>query len=268
MNKILDELAAFARSRLVPAARACLMRAYNAYCQGDDLGAALKEDGTPASRADRDTERLLREMIAEAYPDHGIAGEEYGVENADAEFIWVLDPLDGTKEFLAKVDGWGILIGLLQKGKPVLGSIIDPQTIKIWDQDTKFPVANVKSTIEQAIVATTAPENMFRDAPYAAGAQALFRRCAGRRERLNCLGFAYAADGCVDVVAENRLTLYDIAALLPVLWAAGATCRNLSGADYRNIAFDVGEAAAAHYGLVASRDPSLVSAVLTTLQGD
>ena len=268
MSDSLSTYTVFLRQKLVPAASQILMDAYKAYCNGDNLGAALKEDGTPASRADRDTEMALRKMIASTFPDHGIAGEEYGVENGDAEFVWVLDPLDGTREFLAKENGWGILIGLLQNGKPVFGCIVDPQINKVWDQDFRPAAPKQPKQVEQAVVATTVPTIMFDGTPYEAGSHALYRRTAELRERLNCLGFAYATEGTVDVVAENDLKLYDIAALLPVLWSAGALCLNLRGEDYRNITFDMREAATARYGLVCSRDPALATNVLKILQGN
>ena len=268
MFNALTTYASFMREQLVPAASKSLMASYNAYCGGDDLGAALKEDGTPASRADRDTEKLLRELIAATFPDHGIAGEEYGVERENADYVWVLDPLDGTKEFLAKNAGWGILIGLLCKGKPVIGAIVDPQMNKVWDQDFK-PATSVRiGLVEKAVVSTTAPKIMFDGTRYEQGAQALYRRCAVLKERLNCLGFACIAEGGIDVVAENDLKLHDIAALLPVLWSSDAVCYNLEGEDYKNLSFDVSEAETARYSLISSRDHSLASAVLNILRGE
>ena len=267
MNALLKEYAVFARENLVPTARDNLKQLFTAYGNGEDLGTETKSDGTPASRADREMEQMLREMIAAAYPAHGIAGEEFGVDNPEAEFVWVLDPLDGTKEFLAKEAGWGSLIALMQNGKPVLGAIIDPLQNKVWDQGDQ-PVAKPKPcALEQAVIATTTTKRMFEGTAYEQGAHALFSRCASVRERLNCLGYAYALGGGVTIAAENDIKLHDIAALLPALWAAGATCRNFEREDYKNITFDLKEAASARYNIVAGLDADLVGEVLGVLNG-
>ncbi|MFA4994866.1 MAG: inositol monophosphatase family protein [Bdellovibrionales bacterium] len=262
-----QDYAAFARMRLVPAAANSLRAAFAFYQQGSDPKTQIKTDGTPAGIADRETERILREIIAANYPSHGIVGEELGVSNTTAEFVWVLDPLDGTKEFLAKENGWCSLIALLKNGKPVLGSIIDPLQDKIWDQNDA-PVATGRDVpLEQAIIATTAPRGMFEGTVYEQGARLLFSRCAEVRERLNGLGFAYAASGIVDVAVENNLKLHDIAALLPALWARGAVCRDLDGNDYRRVVFDLSEAATARYSFVTSLQPKLVEDVLAVMKG-
>lgn len=96
----------FLLTRLAPAAANSLHRAFVDYCAGGDLETQTKADGSPASRADRDTEALLRNLITSAYPAHGIIGEEMGTINASAEWVWVLDPLDSTRAFLAQESGW------------------------------------------------------------------------------------------------------------------------------------------------------------------
>src|SRR6186997_1031169 len=77
----------------------------------------------PVTEADKGAERAIRALIAERYPDHGIIGEEYGEDRPDAEFVWVLDPVDGTRAFIAGLPLWTTLIGLRHEGRPVLGSI-------------------------------------------------------------------------------------------------------------------------------------------------
>ena len=80
----------------------------------------------PVTEADKGAERAIREMIAARYPDHGVIGEEYGEDRPDAEFVWVLDPIDGTKAFITGVPLWGTLVALLHHGQPVLGAIHQP----------------------------------------------------------------------------------------------------------------------------------------------
>jgi myo-inositol-1(or 4)-monophosphatase len=91
-----------------------------------NLPTALKEDVSPVTEADREAELVMRRMIESRFPAHGILGEEYGTVRADAEFVWVLDPIDGTKSFITGVPLFATLIGLLHRGRPVLGCIHQP----------------------------------------------------------------------------------------------------------------------------------------------
>ena len=95
------------------------------------LAVETKADASPVTAADRGAEELMRRRIAAAYPDHGIIGEEFGSERADAEFTWVLDPIDGTKSFITGVPLWGTLIALLHRGKPVLGVCRGAQLLNV-----------------------------------------------------------------------------------------------------------------------------------------
>src|SRR5471030_1760028 len=85
-----------------------------------------KADASPVTIADREAEQAMRALIAAQFPADGIFGEEFGTERADAEFVWVLDPIDGTKSFISGVPLWGTLIALLHRGQPVLGAIHQP----------------------------------------------------------------------------------------------------------------------------------------------
>src|SRR5690606_29345521 len=108
------------------------------YFAARDLDIQLKPDETIVTKADRDGEALMREMIARRYPDHGILGEEYGEERGDAEFVWVLDPIDGTISFASASPLFGTLIALLHRGQPVLGCIHQPvlRQLLIGDGET------------------------------------------------------------------------------------------------------------------------------------
>ena len=91
-----------------------------------DLPVEAKGDQTPVTQADRGAEELMRRLIAARFPAHGILGEEHGPERTDAEFVWVLDPVDGTKSFITGVPLWTTLIALLHHGQPVLGCSHQP----------------------------------------------------------------------------------------------------------------------------------------------
>jgi histidinol dehydrogenase len=246
--RVLNACDTFAKNTLIPAVCQNLMKHFAVYKAGQNISIQTKNDGTPASDADRETEKILRSLIKQEYPDHGIAGEEFGIENPQSDYIWVLDPLDGTREFLAQKSGWGNLIALLYKGRPVLGFITDPQQAE--------PV--------KGFVACTCPEAMFDNTAYELGARKYFKNCDLQRD-LNCMGFAYVASGHIDIAIEQDLKLHDIAALLSPLWGSGCLCYDLNGQDYKNHVFDV--SATRTYSLVTSRDQSLVFDAIEKMTG-
>src|SRR5689334_942883 len=96
------------------------------YFRSPSLAVDVKDDATPVTDADRGAEELLRKRILARFPEHGIMAEEFGHERLDAEWVWVLDPIDGTKSFVSGVPLFGTLIGLLHRGEPVLGAIHQP----------------------------------------------------------------------------------------------------------------------------------------------
>ena len=122
----MKELQIFAEA-LADASRAMLIEAAQRSFTGE-----MKSDGSPVTVIDQAVEMRLREMISDAYPDHGIDGEEYGEINPDKGYVWVLDPIDGTLPFIAGIPVYGTLIALLQDGIPVLGIIDIPATGERW----------------------------------------------------------------------------------------------------------------------------------------
>ena len=90
------------------------------------LSLEIKADGSPVTSVDLAVEQVLRERIDAAYPQHGVLGEEFGTRNLDAEWVWVVDPIDGTRQFAAGLPNYGILIALCHRGRPVIGVICQP----------------------------------------------------------------------------------------------------------------------------------------------
>ncbi|MBV8468180.1 MAG: histidinol phosphate phosphatase, partial [Burkholderiales bacterium] len=113
--------------RLADAARAAILPHYRSRLAIDD-----KADASPVTLADRGAEQAMRALLAELAPEHGIIGEEFGRERDDAEWVWVLDPVDGTKSFIIGRPTFCTLIGLLHRGKPVLGVIDQPVLGERW----------------------------------------------------------------------------------------------------------------------------------------
>jgi histidinol phosphatase-like enzyme (inositol monophosphatase family) len=193
----------------------------------------------PVTEADRGAEAAIRSLIDSRHPDHGVIGEEYGEDRPDAEFVWVLDPIDGTRAFIAGLPVWTTLIGLRFQGKPVLGSIGQPYLGEIFighaagsrliDRAGEAPLkARCGVRLGDAILATTDPEACFDKAELTAW-RALRRGV--RLARLGCDAYAYAmvAAGRIDLVVEAGLKCWDIDAAIPVIEGAGGVARDWSG---------------------------------------
>ena len=193
----------------------------------------------PVTEADKGAERAIRALIAERYPDHGVIGEEYGEDRPDAEFVWVLDPVDGTRAFIAGLPLWTTLIGLPWKRRPVLGSIGQPFLGEVFIghaggsrlvgacAETPLKVRACPD-IRQALIATTDPEGCFDGAELGAWTQV---RAAARLARLGCDAYAYAmvAQGTMDLVVEAGLKPWDIEAAIPLIEGAGGLVTNWRG---------------------------------------
>lgn len=199
------------------------------------LAVELKGDQSPVTAADRGAEELLRRRIAARYPDHGIIGEEYGSDRPDAEFVWVLDPVDGTKAFITGVPLWGTLIALLHQGRPVLGCIHQPVLHQLVIGDGTLTTANGRPVrcrptrrIEESTLLTSDPLNPGR---YQDGAayDALARRARLVRTWGDCYGYLLLATGWADVVLDPIMNPWDIAALVPVVRGAGGSISDWQG---------------------------------------
>jgi histidinol phosphatase-like enzyme (inositol monophosphatase family) len=194
----------------------------------------------PVTEADKGAERAIRRLIAECYPDHGVIGEEYGEDRPDAEFVWVLDPVDGTRAFIAGLPVWTTLIGLRHHGKPVLGSIGQPYLGELYighaggsrlmSRGESRPLkVRPCAKLTDAIIATTDPEGCFDGAELGAWTQV---RAAARLARLGCDAYAYAmvAAGTMDLVVEAGLKCWDVEAAIPLIEGAGGLVTNWRGA--------------------------------------
>lgn len=193
----------------------------------------------PVTEADRGAEAAIRKRIAELYPEHGVIGEEYGEDRPDAEFVWVLDPIDGTRAFISGLPLWTTLIGLRHQGRPVLGSIGQPfmDEVFIGHADGARLVAGGQqrpirvrecANINDAVIATTDPDACFDGAERGAWLQV---RAAAKLARLGCDAYAYAmvAMGKMDMVIEAGLKSWDIEAAIPVVEGAGGMVTNWRG---------------------------------------
>ena len=204
----------------------------------EDKGAAKDGAFDPVTSADRGAEAAIRSAISARYPDHGVIGEEYGEDRPDADFVWVLDPIDGTRGFIAGVPLWTTLIALRFRGLPVVGLIAQPYLDEIFvgtahgsrllHRGLTTPLAvRPCLRLDHAVIVTTDPL-MFKGGDAEAWARL---KGAVRLARYSADAYAYAlaALGQLDLVIETGLKAWDIEAAIPLLQGAGGTITDWQG---------------------------------------
>ena len=196
----------------------------------------LKADQSPVTAADRGAEELMRGLIAKKFPSHGVIGEELGPDRPDAEFVWVLDPIDGTKSFISGVPLWGTLIALLHEGRPVLGAIHQPVLRQLMLGDGASTTLNGRAVRTRACASLAAATLLTSDplnpSKYQNGPafDALARRARLVRTWGDAYGYLLLASGWADIVCDPVMNPWDIAALVPVIRGAGGIITDWQGA--------------------------------------
>lgn len=225
----IDRLAEFA-GRLAEAGGRAVRRHFRTPLRVDS-----KADASPVTAADREAEQAMRAMIEETCPAHGIVGEEYGSVRGDAEYIWVLDPIDGTRAFIAGKPLFGTLIALLKDGAPLLGVIDQPILGERWlgisGRPTTFNGAPVAARpcagLDLATLNATTPD-MF-DHDEAARFAQLSSLVRSTDYGGDCYAYGLLASGFIDLIAEADLKPYDFCALIPVVEGAGGVITDWAG---------------------------------------
>jgi len=226
---------------------------------------SLSREFDPVTEADRAAEAVMRRLIKANFPQHGIVGEEFGNERTDADYVWVLDPIDGTKSFIAGFPIWGTLIALLHKGTPVFGMMHQPFIGERFSGDNgsaryqgpsgerRLAVRRCGS-LKEATCYTTSPL-LMNEADRAAFSrvqdQARLARYGG-----DCYSYCMLAAGHLDLVVETELKPYDIAALIPIVTGAGGVVTTWEG-----------EPAQSGGRIVAAGDPRVHAEALKLLNG-
>jgi myo-inositol-1(or 4)-monophosphatase len=192
----------------------------------------------PVTEADRAAEAVMRRLIKANFPQHGIVGEEFGSEHENAEYVWVLDPIDGTKSFIAGFPIWGTLIALMHRGTPVFGMMHQPFIGERFSGDSGsafYSGSAGKRRLAVRRCASLQDATMFTTSPMLMNAtdRASFGRVeqAVRLTRYggDCYSYCMLAAGHLDLVIETELKPYDIAALIPIITGAGGIVTTWEG---------------------------------------
>ena len=228
-----DKLAAVAGEAILPYFRTAL--------SVDNKGG--KGGFDPVTEADRGAETAMRSLIRKTFPAHGIIGEEFGDERADAAYVWVLDPIDGTKSFIAGMPAWGTLIGLLKNGVPVYGMMHQPYIGEHFSGDgasaryrgpggeRKLSVRNCKS-LKEATLFTTSP--LLMSAAERKKFEKVEQAAQLSRYGGDCYAYCMVAAGYVDLVIEAGLNRYDVMPLIPIIEGAGGIITDWQGDNAAN----------------------------------
>ena len=228
-EQFLRDAAAFAGT-LADAARPIARR----YFRGK-LTVIDKADASPVTIADREIEHSLRALIRARFPDHGIYGEEEGGVALDADRLWVVDPIDGTKSFISGMPLFGTLVAWLEAQRPRLGIIDMPVLDERWIGMAGRPTlrngepcrTRAGTRLAEAVIYATSPDGF--DAADWARFEAVSRRARMRRFGGDCYAYALLASGCIDVVMEAGLKPYDYLPLVPVIEGAGGVITGWRG---------------------------------------
>lgn len=207
------------------------------YYRQRGLEVESKADLSPVTRADRETESFLREQIHRRYPDHGVIGEEFGDSKPDAEYVWVLDPIDGTIAFTAGCPLFGTLIGLLQNGRPILGAIHHAALgqLIVGDGDSATingaPMRVRRGTpLRNATLLTSDVLNIHRHQD-AERFEGLAERVKVFRTWGDCYGYTSVASGFADIMLDPIMNPWDLLPLVPVIQGAGGVITRWDGGD-------------------------------------
>ena len=199
-----------------------------------------KADSSPVTVADRGAESAMRTLIIDSHPDHGIYGEEFGSHQPEAEYLWVLDPIDGTRSFVAGHPLFGTLIALLHNGQPIMGIISMPITGEKWvgaqGHPTRFTdhrgtgIAQTRRCpdLATATLATTSPA-LFRSDGEQAAYHGLATRTGAQLMGGDCYNYGLIANGTLDLVLESGLGVYDYMAHVPIINGAGGQITDWAG---------------------------------------
>jgi myo-inositol-1(or 4)-monophosphatase len=192
----------------------------------------------PVTAADRAAEDAMRTLIRRTFPEHGVIGEEFGSERTDAEYVWVLDPIDGTKSFISGMPAWGTLIGLTRGGEPVYGMMHQPFTRERFTGDggaARYRGPTGERTMHVRPCGGLAEALLFTTSPLLMNEKdrGIFGRVESKvrlsRYGGDCYAYCMLAAGHIDLVIETELKAHDVLPLIPIITGAGGVITSWDG---------------------------------------
>jgi len=195
----------------------------------------------PVTEGDRSAERVIRKLIAQRYPDHGVFGEEYGAAGGNG-LTWVIDPIDGTRAFMTGMVHWGVLLGLFDGQRPIVGAMRQPFTQECFFGDGRqafyqqaqqaqrqLHTSGIQQ-LSQAVLGSTGP-HLYASETELTQFVSLQDSVKMTRYGGDCYMYGMLAMGYFDVVADPGLNPYDIQALIPIVEGAGGVVTTWDGGD-------------------------------------
>ena len=195
-----------------------------------------KADSSPVTKADCEAEQVMRALIEHAFPDHGIIGEEFGNVRPESPYQWVLDPIDGTRAFIAGYPTFTTLIALIKDSIPILGIVDQPISRERWigiagkpSMTNGRPITTRNSvSLNHAVIATTSAPYHFNPSEIAAFEE-VRKRCMQTIIGGDGYGYAMLAGGHIDLFIDSGLKPYDFCAHVPVIEGAGGFITDWNG---------------------------------------
>ena len=193
----------------------------------------------PVTEADKRIEASIRDHLLQAFPGHRIAGEEHGTVGEGSTY-WIIDPIDGTRSFISGMPTWGILLGLVVDGRPLVGIMHQPFTGETWFAGPELGArlrigrqerplrTRAEASLADAVLYSTHP-TMFQPPQLLERYQRLAARCRLQRWGGDCYAFALVAQGTIDLMVDGSLMPYDILPLVPIIEGAGGVVTDLCG---------------------------------------
>jgi histidinol phosphatase-like enzyme (inositol monophosphatase family) len=202
-----------------------------------ELNVESKPDNSPVTIADKKAEEVMRELISKHFPEHGLFGEEFGETNKGAEYTWILDPIDGTKSFICGAYSFGTLIGLVKRGKPILGVYNHPILNDFLIGDNSETMINGTNTLirncenlSKTVLLTTDHLNIEKYQNISKFNN-LLKKVKLYRNWGDCYGYYLLATGYADIMIDPIMSAWDLLPLIPIINGAGGVITDYQGND-------------------------------------
>jgi histidinol phosphatase-like enzyme (inositol monophosphatase family) len=188
----------------------------------------MKENHTPVTIADKKTEEMIREELSQVFPNHGILGEEFGEQGSDSDYVWTVDPIDGTRSFIRGIPLFGTLLGLLERGEPVIGVMVLPALDETYLAAKGMGAfcdgvqlhVSATQTLESSVI-SCGDYPCFEAIGKKHYLQKLMERAELVRGYTDCFGHSLLLRGAVDAMVDPVVSPWDVAPLACLVREAG-----------------------------------------------